>query len=264
MLAESNPNAAAETVQQSTPAQDTATQATPEVSSEQSAAERYATLYGAQFKESVQGLTEEVQQLKQQITEVKQNPPPAPTQDLTAREKTTFVELLRNGDFEAAEELLATKAAKRMESKLTEQMEALQSKMSERQKIDKQIESFVSDLRRENPEIVPLEELITVKAQAKIQAAEGRIKSSEDFIREYKKAVQESVEDAKKLIQSYRGAGKEEAMTTKRTVLSASPISPNGVTSNGEASQVATSPDVSAESYVARRQQWKLAKQGLS
>ena len=182
--------------------------------------------------DSVQSLKQEMAQLRQELAAAKSQP--APT--MSASEKQNFVTLLQQGKIDEAEEYLANKSAAKQEAILNERLSQLQDTISQRAAFDRSIDEFVSKIRGDNPELVPLEELITAKAQSRLQQRinSGRITTQEQMIAAYKQSVVDAVGEAKTLVQQLRGAGKQEAMVTKQTVLASSPARPNGITSNGD------------------------------
>lgn len=155
--------------------------------------------------------------------------PVAPTEPLAPlATDPSWVSLLREGKIEEAEAALVAAVAKKVGPD-TVQQSVTQAREIARAEAD--IESFVKDIRTTNPDLVPLEKLITIEANETLERlrAEGKIKTTDDTVREYKKAVSASVENARKLYQTLRGSGKQEAMVRSREVLSTSPLAPSAV-----------------------------------
>jgi hypothetical protein len=174
------------------------------------------------FRGTLKSLQDEIAALKAQLKPVPAPvaPPPPPQ---------SFVDKLREGDFEGAEALLINKAkdavtAEASQRAFTEAVEAI--------RVQNDIESFVARLRAENPDVVPFERYLNAPVQARIESAkqEGKIQTAADFVREYKAAVEAEVSEIRKISQQYRAAGKSEAMVTKREVISATTLQPQLVT----------------------------------
>jgi hypothetical protein len=129
------------------------------------------------------------------------------------------------------------------------------------------IDIFVRDLRASNQDIIDMEQFVTLDAQSRLGAAQaaGKIKTTEDAVREYKKAVLESTDAARKTAQKLRGSGKNEAMVRSREVLSASTLSPQQITqpvqNQGDGK---TAEPESLESYFEKRKASESSRRGLA
>jgi hypothetical protein len=136
--------------------------------------------------------------------------------------ETQWLNLIREGKIKEAFDLQANEAARRASSQA-------RSEAVESMRVEREISDFVADLRSKNAELLPLEELIASKAAAKIQVAHdsGKIKNTSDYVKFYKTSVNEATEDARKIVQSIRAAGKQAGLTIKTEVLSSTPMTPN-------------------------------------
>jgi hypothetical protein len=195
--------------------------------------------------------------------------------EVTSQVDQTFLGLLREGKDREAEEYLVNKAAaksssiqedlkKDFETRIAE----VEKNIQERSQTDAEITSFVTSLRNQNPELADFEDIITLKAQQRLQGAinSGRIQTRHDMVEAFKGAVLMEVESAKQLIQRLRGAGKTEALTTKQTILSSSPARPNGVTTHGDKSSTEERKPMTTNDYLEMRKtnqnvnrRWQLA-----
>jgi hypothetical protein len=195
-----------------------------------------------EFQATIKALQDKIAQLEGRIPA----PPPPPT----SPPPVSFVDKLREGDFEGAEALLINKTreavtAEATQKAFTEAVEAI--------RVQNEIESYVARLRAENPDVVPFERYLNAPVQARLEAAKnsGKVQSAADFVREYKAAVDAEVAELRKISQQYRAAGKSEAMVTKREVLSATTLQPQLVsperTGQQEEPQVETPQDYLAE-----------------
>lgn len=176
----------------------------------------------------------------------------------------SWITALKEGRIEDAEKLLADVAAKRNQESI---VEAAVARAREVARAESEIESFVKDVRGANTDIADMEELVTFRAQQALEGvkASGKIKTTEDAIREYKRAVLDATDYARKVAQKLRGSGKQEAMTRNQEVLSATTLNPQQITSTREPqqnSQGSAEPE-SIENYFEKRKQAEAARKGL-
>jgi hypothetical protein len=206
----------------------------------------------------VTSLKTELAQLREQMAKPPAQPeaPPAPEPELPS-----WLALLKEGKVDEAEAALAERVARTLVPQAIEQSVA-QSR--ERARAEAEMESFVGTLRTENPDLIPMEKMIAYEAQEALTAAQaaGKIKSTGDLVAAYKTAVSESVDRARKLVQTIRGAGKQEALTTRKEVVAASTLPPQAV-SNPQTPQAEPAAET-AEDYFARRRAAQAARQGLA
>lgn len=215
-------------------------------------------------------LLAKIELLQQEIQGLKpQTPPPTPTStpvaEMDVDEK--FLALMAEGKTKEAVALLrqsaAQEALKASTSQVTQEVE-------ERLQVQSNIRTFVDNLRSENPDLLPLEDMISAKAQARIafaqqqHVASGKQWTYADLEREYKSAVNAEMEVAKKFVQQIRGAGKQEALTTKQVVLSSTPVAPNAVTSHRPDNPPAPTQPESPQDYLAKRMALNFSRRGVN
>lgn len=175
--------------------------------------------------------------------------PAAPAED-----EPGWVSLLREGKIKEAEAALAKSAMSQVGPSLVDQAVARAREVA---RAEAEVETFVRDLKTANPELSIMEGFVTSEAQqrlAKVQAS-GTIKTTEDAVREYKKAVLDATELARNIARTLRGTGKTEAMTRSREVISASTPTPQQIVPREESpTQAANEPPTeSLESYFEKR-----------
>lgn len=210
----------------------------------------------------VSSLMAEITQLRQQLTPQPQpTQPPAPVESPTPQED--WYELLRTGDKKGFERALANTLKSDVgpdvvQSSIVQALDVFRA--------ENEITSFVQDLRSKNPDLVPFEKYIGFETQAALAAARdaNQINSTKDYITIYKRAVNDAAANARNLIQQLRGAGKQEAMTTKTEVLSASTLAPSAVQPHGGATPPAEPQTDSTADYLARRKQMLMHHQRLA
>lgn len=163
----------------------------------------------------------EIQALKTQLT-------PAVSTATTSAAEPSWIAMLREGRIEEAEAALADSVAKRNQNQIVQ--EAVQQERIVRQ-TERVIENFLGEVRAQNQDLLPMEEMIAADVQRRISVAQnsGKLKTTEDVVKIYKDCVNESVSSARKLYHQIRGDGKQEAMTRNREVLSSQPIRPQQV-----------------------------------
>lgn len=253
--------AAAEPVVPATPAPVAVTTATSEPVAPAPTAPAQVTL-PQEFLDAFNAMKSELAAIKGAVAPP---PPPAPPADPNA--EPTWISLLREGKVKEAEDALVESVAKRQREDIAkQQQETVDQAVTRAREIaraEADVESFVKELRVANPDLSIMESFVTNDAQArlaKVQAS-GVIKTTEDAVREYKRAVLDATESARKIAQQLRGVGKTEAMVRNKEVLSASTPTPQQivqrqdtpVTPSGE--QPAADPVEEARKYLEARQQ---------
>jgi hypothetical protein len=204
----------------------------------------------AVLKAQLTTLTEALKPVPQ-VTAPQTPAPPAP--------QPTFVDLLREGKFDEAEKLIIDKATAQIRSTMVP--EVLESSVAQNRSIaraEAEIEKFVNQVRTENADLAPFEGYVVYQAEQAMarQRAEGKINSTEDLVKAYKENVLEALKNTRTIAQTFRGAGKQEAMTTRSEVLSTSTVPPNGVdTSRGQVQQTEDQPlkEPTVSDYLAAR-----------
>lgn len=204
----------------------------------------------------VQALVQQVTELKQQLG---QKPAPTPPVVVTPQDNQDWLQYLAEGKKEQGENLLAQKVRSivgdGLEQAAVEKTLAL---------ID--AKSFADETRKNNPDLMPMEQYITAAAQQRIMAAQqaGKIKSPADYVIVYKDAVNTEIAAARQLILSFRGEGRQEGITRQTQVLASPTIQPSQVdTSRESAPQSTEQPVQTTSDYLAMRQGNKARGQGM-
>ena len=183
---------------------------------------------------------------------------PAPTTPTPQAQPADWLELLRQGKVAEGEQALAGKISAVLEDQLA-------NRTLEAVRVETELTKFVTDLRTANQDILDLEDWIGARSRSALDAviAANKIQSSADYIREYKAAVNAAVDEARKIAQKFRAAGKNEALTTRTQVLSASTLTPNPVDANRQPAPAQEPQAESAESYLQKRLAEQLARKGF-
>jgi hypothetical protein len=173
-----------------------------------------------------------MQSMQAELAEVKAKlTPTAPVVNTEHSPEPGWISLLKEGRIEEAQDALASLVAKKNQDVLLQQGVA---QTRELMRAENEIDRFTTDLRSQNPELVPMEKTIAVDAQERMAAARnaGLIKTTDDAIRIYKESVTEAVKSARKLYLLIRGEGKQEAQVRQREVLSSRPMTPQATDTN--------------------------------
>jgi hypothetical protein len=214
----------------------------------------------SKYDQTLEQIVSVLSQLTQAPRQPEINPTPvAPT----VAQPGAWLDLLREGKLAEADAEIVKMVAKQLAPQL--KTEASQESL-ESLRLENELTSFVENLRRENPDLLPLEELITAKAQVRLEEVQrtGKIKSSNEFIAAYKDAVNKAADDARKTIQTIRATGKEDATIRNREVLSSSVVPPNAVDQNRQVTPKPGPVQDTTEDYLARRRAQAAKGSGLA
>lgn len=197
----------------------------------------------------LQAVVAELAALKTQLT-----PKPEPVAPVTQED---WLKLLADGKKSEGEKALAALLGPQIQQAAVAQ--ALQQITVERE-----IDSFANKVRADNADIIQMEPYIAQAAHGRIQAA-LRQDPTADYVTVYKQAVSAEIENARKLVQQFRGAGKQEAVTRTSQVVSSPTIKPNAVNLEREAPKANGEPQIETpQDYMAKRQAMHARNSGLS
>lgn len=200
----------------------------------------------------LQSLVSELAALKAQLT-----PKPVEAAPVTQED---WLKLLADGKKSEGEKALAALLGPQIQ-------EAAVQQALERISLERELDGFANKVRAENADILPMESYIAQAANARIQAAQaaGTIKTTADYVTVYKQAITAEIENARKLVQTFRGAGKQEAITRQTAVIASPTIKPNAVNMEREAPKTDTEPQVETpQDYMAKRAAMHARNSGLS
>jgi hypothetical protein len=208
-----------------------------------------------------QELTDTLQRLSQEVQELRQSrPASSPVPPVPA---VGWVEKIRQGDFEGAEQVLTANVRQSIEKEV--KSKAYEDALAATQ-VQLEIDRHIQKVRMENPEIARFERYLQAPVNSRVEAARaaGRIKSSEDFIREYKAAVDNEVTELRNLGLQYRADGKTEALTRTTQVMGAFTPAPQQVGEHAPGIAPPSQQGESTQDYFARRQATTARLKGLS
>jgi hypothetical protein len=172
-------------------------------------------------------------------------PPPQKVQE-------GWFELLQQGRRTEAEQVLKDYVAQGASEKIVQETvrQALELSRTERE-----IEDYNNFTRSQNPDMLDVEDLVSLKAEQKFRANQANIKTTKDYIETYKKSVADSIQEMRNVLRRTRAAGKDEGLTIRKEVLNSSTVQPNKIIINREnqAEETQSEPENSPTSYLEMR-----------
>lgn len=210
-----------------------------------------------------------MQSMQSELAELKSRvPTPAVPTSTPVDVEPAWIPLLREGKIKEAEDAMANSVMAKIKDQLQAQiLEQSTTQTREVMRAEADIDRFTTELRSQNPELVPMEKLIAVDAQERMATAQkqGFIKTTDDAIRIYKSSVTDAVTSARKLYHTLRGDGKSEAQVRQREVLSSRPIPPQQVDTSRP--QVINEQEPAVETpqdYLRKREEANNRRKGLA
>jgi hypothetical protein len=189
-------------------------------------------------------------------------PPPTPVA-VDPASRTRWVQLLAEGKFEEATELLEEQVARRAQSQT---QPAAVAQAVESVRMEAEISRFVDQVKTQNPDVVEFEPYIASVVQAKLNqaVADKQITDAASYVDAFKKAVNAEVDNARKLFQKLRASGKEEAGVIRQEVLAATPVTPSQTQRGEPVGQAKPAAPMTTADYLADRRARELRMKGLS
>src|SRR3984957_690208 len=196
--------------------------------------QKYARLYAAEAARTPvqavipQELQDTISALRQEVAALKTTPTAA------AGGEKTWVDFIREGDYKGAEAAMAAKVTQGLEGRLSEVRQAAYNDALGAVDAKVQIQEYVNAVKSANPDVAKMQKYLEapVAARIEVERAAGRVKTTADFVRAYKTAVDAEVADLRNLGLQFRAAGKDEALTRSSQVLSSTAITPQAVSSD--------------------------------
>lgn len=191
-------------------------------------------------------------------------PPEAPPPPIDEKAlKVRWVQLLAEGKFEEATDLLEEQMSRRMQQRI--QPNAVHEAV-ESVRMEAEISKFVDRVKSDNPDVVEFEPYIASVVQAKLQqaVANKQINDAASYVEEFKKAVNAEVENARKLFQKLRASGKEESQVVRQEILAATPVIPSQSQRGEPNAQPKPAAPQTVSDYLAERRSRELRMKGLS
>lgn len=187
---------------------------------------------------------------------------PAPVKPAEVSE-ADWLALLAAGDKAGGEKALFEKFKK--ENGDAFQQRAVSAAL-EQFKAEQAISGYITEVRTKNPDLMSAERYITIGAQQRIQVAidAGRVKSPSDYVTVYREAVDAELTEARNILLSSRGQGKEEGRVRTQEVLASVSLQPQAVNQTREAAKPAPEQMESGSDYVANRNAQMARMRGMA
>lgn len=236
----------------------------------ESAVARYERLYpsvsatGAPVATLPPEVLAHLQQMQTELTALR-------TQQVSSSPKASdagpeWIEKIRSGDFAGAEAAMARRIEESLQPKLEAVKQQAYNDALNASQVNTEVDRFLTQVRQDNPDIIPFERYLQGPVSERIQIAQqaGRIKSSQDFLREYRAAVDGEVTSLRQRVQTVRASGKDDALTRVVSVQHSTPLTPQQVQSNQTqtTSQQNLQPE-SNDEYFAKRRADESRRRGL-
>lgn len=231
--------------------------------------QKYQRLYGVQVVatstatsgQTQPDITGTLQALQAEIASLKTSLATSTTQQTTTKpvavSKLAWVEKIREGDFDGAQASLREALAADLQPQLDAAKAEAYTQAHTAAQVSVEVDRYLQSVRSANPDILPFERYLQGPVTERIQLAQqaGRIKGSQDFIREYKAAVDSEVANLRTLGLQFRAAGKDEALTRQSDVLRSTALNPQAVqsTQQGQTDSQSNQQGESTDDYFARR-----------
>lgn len=255
--------------------QQTNQQTVSQVQQQESAEQKYERLYGQtsqEIKDIKAALTstnpsEELKALRQELASLKETVKPPQAASPAPATTPKWVQKIATGEYIDAEGALAESVEQRLANKFNEvRNEAYQQALNATH-VNLEIDRHVQRIRVENPELVPFEKYLQAPVAQRVEEAKvaGKVKSPQDFIREYTSAIDAEVENLRNLGLVLRGQGKQEAQTRNQQILASAIVPPNPVQSlqQVQGNQMPISEE-SVDSYFAQRRADEARRKGMA
>ena len=129
------------------------------------------------------------------------------------------------------------------------------AKATQATNVQLELQRHLDKIRSENPDVIRFESYLSAPVNAAVEAsrAAGKIHSPEDFVREYKSAVDNEVGKLRNIVLEYRGQGVTQARTQQTRVQNAFTPAPQQVGDHTQPTQQPGSSGESTDDYFTRR-----------
>ena len=183
----------------------------------------------------LRGMYEETKALKQQLAEMqaKINQPSAPSVEVKPTQPVAeddWIEALRAGDFEKAKRLVREDVKKEIQTSLRDELvSTTTANVTTLQRVEQDVMQFTNKIRADNPELTPFEPYISSVTGTRVDAeiASKGITDPVQYAEVFKRVLNEEVDKARKIASQMRAAGKTDATTVQKEILSTTTVAPN-------------------------------------
>lgn len=241
-------------------------------------AQRYERLYGTSATQTQQPIVAQLppevmqtlSELRNEVVTLKQQTQPRVEQKVEPEiNPVGWVEEIKKGNFEGAQRVITQETLKSIrpvfEQELKDVREKAYQQALEATQVQLDIDKHIQTLRSQNPDLVQFERYLQGPVSERVNLAQraGKIHNPQDFVREYKAAIDAEVGELRNMGLQLRAAGKQDASVRQREVLSATPLQPNQVQLGTPQSQTGGPEAESTDDYFARRRALQYKNHGL-
>lgn len=213
-------------------------------------------------------LTQELRQLRNELASLRTSTvkPVEPTPSETAE----WVEEIKKGNYAAAQQVIVKETLKTIKPQFDQELQQVRDRAYqqalEATQVQLEIEKHLQSVRTGNPDLVQFEKYMQAPIAARVELAQkaGKINNPQDFIREYKQAVDAEVGELRKIGLQIRGAAAQQAVTRQTEVRNATPLEPNQVQLGSPQAQTGEPNVETTDDYFARRRAQEYRNRGLS
>jgi len=229
----------------------------------------------------LRGMYETNQKLQQKLDalEARLNTPPPTTQtpqtppvnSVVVTAENDWIEALKTGDFDKARQLVREDAIKAIKSelKISSGEELISNTVAQAntlQRVEQDVMQFSNDIRAKNPDLAPFEPYISsvVKTRVDSEIAAKNISDPVLYGEVFKRVLNEEVNKARQITSQLRAAGKTEAATVQKEILSSTTVAPNAQDQlRGSLSKPEEPKFDTIEDYIKKRQSRNFASRNI-
>lgn len=214
--------------------------------------------------EQIQAMNAQIAALKEQL---QPTPPPPPTPpptppDPNMKAYKDWIDALIQGDAEGAQRLIREQT----EAIVKERERSVVDGAVQMVRAEDEIRRFTEEVRAKNADLMPMERQISLAVDARMaeHQTSGTIKDLQSYTETFKQVLTEEVEEARKILQQWRAAGKDDASVLQREVLNSTPMTPTPPSAPpGTPAPNMRAPE-SGQDYLKRRMAQGMARRGLA
>jgi hypothetical protein len=157
--------------------------------------------------ERLAALQQQIEQMNLAIQQALPKPPPPPAPQPADKD---WIKALAEGRLQDADTAMRALIKEATEAQISTVKPQTVEEAVGLYRIEQELTNFANDIRSKNPELAPFERYISSAMSAKLEnlSNSGEIKDPISYAAAYKRVLAEEVDEARKLLQSMRAAGK--------------------------------------------------------
>lgn len=235
----------------------------------ESAEQKYQRLYSGgpstpDVATTLAALTAELASMKSQMA----SRPASQVTPASASAEAPWVTAIREGKFSDAESAMAAAIEAKLAPRLDQVRQDAYQQAASAAQITQSVNQIVQEVRHANPDLAAFEDYLQAPVNQRVQLARdaGRIQNPQDFLREYRAALDGEVTKLRNVSQQFRAAGKDDALTRVSDVNRSTPLTPQQVQNQSQTQtiQQANQQGESQDDYFSRRRAAEQRNHGMS